>query len=431
MWSYLRPLFRNRLKIEKALFDYQIHQFPNGLRLVHKQVPSTKVAHCGFILDVGSRDELFHQQGIAHFWEHMAFKGTGKRKAFHILNRLEILGGEINAYTTKEKIAFHASVLSTHFAKAVDVLTDITFFSTFPQKEILKEKNVILEEMAMYQDSPDDAIQDELDLLLYPDHPLGNNILGTEESVSSFQRQAFVDFYAENVSTDKLIFSSVGPFDLKTAIRKAGPFLEKAPHLKTGKPRTPPPPIVAENRILLKPIQQAHFMLGCRTYPLGHEKRLAFFMLNNILGGPALNSRLNMSIREKHGLVYSVESSYAPYLDTGAFSVYLGTEVRNLDKATALAEKEIKSLINLKLSPTRLMHAKEQLKGQLAMAEEGNQMLMLMLGKSILDQGRVESLAEIFTGIDGISSEKLQDVGNECWDHSDWVKLTYLPEKQK
>jgi predicted Zn-dependent peptidase len=154
------------LKIERQLFDYQIHQFPNGIRLVHKQVPSTRVSHCGFILDVGSRDELTHQQGIAHFWEHMAFKGTGKRKAFHILNRLEILGGEINAYTTKEKIAFHASVLASHFAKAVDVLTDITFFSTFPQKEIIKEKNVILEEMAMYQDTPDDAIQDEFDFHL-------------------------------------------------------------------------------------------------------------------------------------------------------------------------------------------------------------------------------------------------------------------------
>ncbi|HOY96536.1 MAG TPA: pitrilysin family protein [Catalimonadaceae bacterium] len=419
------------MKIERQLFDYQIHQFPNGIRLVHKQVPGTRVSHCGFILDVGSRDELPHQQGIAHFWEHMAFKGTGKRKAFHILNRLEILGGEINAYTTKEKIAFHASVLASHFPKAVDILTDITFFSTFPQKEILKEKNVILEEMAMYQDTPDDAIQDEFDLLLYPGHPLGNNILGTEESVASFERQDFVNFFQENVSTDRLIFSSVGPFDLKTAVRKAGPFLEKAPNLQSGKPRLAPPPLIPENRILRKPSQQAHLMLGCRAYALSDEKRLAFFMLNNILGGPALNSRLNMSIREKHGLVYSVESSYAPYLDTGAFSVYLGTEAKNLNKALALAEKEIQSLQTLKLSPTRLLHAREQLKGQLAMAEEGNQMLMLMLGKSILDQGRVESLAEIFKAIDAVSAEKLQDVANESWGHSDWVRLTYLPEKQK
>ena len=361
----------------------------------------------------------------------MAFKGTGKRKAFHILNRLEILGGEINAYTTKEKIAFHASVLASHFPKAVDILTDITFFSTFPQKEILKEKNVILEEMAMYQDTPDDAIQDEFDLLLYPGHPLGNNILGTEESVASFERQDFVNFFQENVSTDRLIFSSVGPFDLKTAVRKAGPFLEKAPNLQSGKPRMAPPPLIPENRILRKPSQQAHLMLGCRAYALSDEKRLAFFMVNNILGGPALNSRLNMSIREKHGLVYSVESSYAPYLDTGAFSVYLGTEAKNLNKALALAEKEIQSLQTLKLSPTRLLHAREQLKGQLAMAEEGNQMLMLMLGKSILDQGRVESLAEIFKAIDAVSAEKLQDVANESWSHNDWVRLTYLPEKQK
>lgn len=426
---YLRRLFPLTLKTESAGAEYQTYEFENGLRMVHRQVPNTRIAHCGFILDVGGRDEESDQVGIAHFWEHMAFKGTEKRKAFHILNRLEILGGEINAYTTKEKIAFHASLLASHFEKAVDLLTDITFHSIFPEKEILKERNVILEEMAMYLDAPDDAIQDEFDGLLFPDHPLGNNILGTETSVSAFERQDFIRFYQQNVGSGRLLFSSVGPFDMETAIRKARPFLESAPRVSGGKSRLAPPPIVARQESRKVQGQQAHFMLGCRSYALGNEKRLPFFLLNNILGGPALNSRLNLSLREKHGLVYTVEANYAPYLDTGAFSVYLGTEPKNLAKARLLVEKEISSLYKQELSPTRLSQAKEQLKGQLAMAEEGNQMFMLMLGKSILDMGRVESLAEIFSAIDALKAGQLREIAEESWKHSNWAELTYLPEK--
>ena len=394
-------------------------------------MPSTKIAHCGFILDVGSRDELADEQGIAHFWEHMAFKGTEKRKSFHIINRLEILGGEINAYTTKEKIAFHASVLASHFDKAVDLLTDITFFSIFPEKEIEKEKGVILEEMSMYLDTPDDAIQDDFDLLLYPGHSLGNNILGTEESVNSFQRSDFQNFYKRNIGNERLIFSSVGPMDFETVIRKSQPFLEKIPVQASSKTRTPPPSGIPESRIEKRPISQAHLMLGCRAYPLNHERRMGLFLLNNVLGGPALTSRLNFTIREKNGLVYTVESSYSPYMDTGAFSIYLGTESKNLEKAENLVLKEILNLRCKPLSTQQLHNAKEQIKGQLAMAEEGNQMLMLMLGKSILDMGRVESLGEIFSAIDLMSSKELLDIANEVWDHDSWVRLAFVPEKSK
>lgn len=416
------------LKNEGQHPDYQEHTFPNGLRLVHRQVHNTRIAHCGFVLDTGSRDELPGQEGIAHFWEHMAFKGTKKRKSFHILNGLEILGGEINAYTTKEKIAFHASVLATHFSKAVDILSDITFNSIFPEKEIQKEKNVILEEMAMYLDAPDDAIQDEFDSLLFPGHPLGVNILGTETSVPSFRREDFFRFFRENVSTDRLIFSCVAPFDLKTAVRKAAPFLSQAPLLNAAKKRLPPGGLQAADIICRKPIQQAHVMMGCRAYAMADARRLPFFLLNNILGGPALTSRLNMSLREKYGLVYAVESSYSPYQDCGAFSVYLGTEAKNVNKAMSLVEKEIRKLITEPLSPTRLKQAKEQMKAQLAMAEEGNQLFMLMLGKSLLDQGRVESLAEIFAAIDAIDAGQLKEIARESWDHPHWVKLRYLPE---
>lgn len=428
---YLCPPFSETtfLKQDNVLSDYQIHEFPNGLRMVHKQVPSTKIAHCGFILDVGSRDELPHQQGIAHFWEHMAFKGTAKRNAFYIINRLEILGGELNAYTTKEKIVFHASLLATHFTKAVELLADITFNSTFPKKEIEKEKGVILEEMSMYLDAPDDAIQDEFDTLLYPNHPLGTNILGTQESVRSFKQSDFQEFYAGNVDSSRLIFSSVGPFDMKTAIKKAGPYLSNLPQLKSTRTRKTVEAAQPSQLQFHKPITQAHCMLGCRTYPLMHPNRVGFFLLNNLLGGPALNSRLNLSLREKHGLVYSIETNYSPYLDTGAFSIYFGTEPKSLEKAEALVMKEIHKLKNETLSTIQLHNAKEQLKGQLAMAEESNMSLMLMLGKSLLDMGKVDSIAEIFTNIDALTRSQMTEIAQEAWPENSWTRLAYLPEK--
>ena len=200
--------------------DYEIHTLNNGIRIVHKEVKSTKIVHCGFILNIGSRDENDNQQGLAHFWEHMAFKGTSKRKAFHIINRLESVGGELNAYTTKEKICFYASVLDNYFEKALELLTDITFDSIFPEKQIEKERGVILEEMAMYHDAPEDAIQDEFDNLVFKGHPLGNNILGTAESVRSFRRQHFKQFVSENINTGQLIFSVVGNISLKNIWRK-------------------------------------------------------------------------------------------------------------------------------------------------------------------------------------------------------------------
>jgi predicted Zn-dependent peptidase len=411
--------------------DYQIHQFSNGLRLIHKQVPGSKVVHCGYILDIGSRDEAPHHQGIAHFWEHMAFKGTQKRKAFHIINRLEVLGGELNAYTTKEKIAFHASVLASHFDKAVDLLTDITFFSIFPEKEIEKEKGVILEEMAMYQDTPDDAIQDDFDALLFSGHPLGNNILGTEESVKSFQQSDFQEFYSNNISFDRLIFSVVGPFSLEEAIKKSAPFMEPIQKMDKKIIRQAPPAFFTTTQEEKKPISQAHLMLGCRAFPLLHENRLLFFVLQNVLGGPAMTSRLNFTIREKYGLVYGVESNYAPYLDTGAFTIYLATEPKNLKKAEELVWKEIHLLADKNLSSKQLKNAKEQLKGQLAMAEEGNLMLMLMLGKSILDLGKVESLAEIFMEIDALEADQLREVARQSWSHDQWARLAFLPENGK
>jgi predicted Zn-dependent peptidase len=326
-------------------------------------------------------------------------------------------------------MAFYASVLASHFDKAVDLLTDITFRSIFPEKEIEKEKRVILEEMAMYQDTPDDAIQDEFDALLFPGHPLGNNILGTEESVEAIRQTDFTDFFSQNISFDRLIFSSVGPFDLDTAVKIAAPHLESLEPRFCRVERQAPSGIILQKKEVVKPISQSHIMLGCRAYSLLHPNRLAFFLLNNVLGGPAMTSRLNFTIREKFGLVYGVESQYSPYLDTGSFSIYFATEPRNRARAEDLVWKEIRSLINKPLSANQLKNAKEQLKGQLAMAEEGNLSLMLMLGKSMMDMGKVQGLGEIFSEIDALRAEELQEIAIEAWRHDNWTQLSFIPEK--
>ncbi len=271
--------------------EYQIHTLPNGIRVAHKQVPYTKIAHCGFTLDIGSRDEKPHQQGIAHFWEHMAFKGTTKRKSFHILNRLEAVGGELNAYTTKEKICFHASVLDMHFEKAMELLTDITFDSVFPEKQIEKERSVILEEMSMYYDSPEDSIQDEFDAVLFENHALGNNILGTADSVRSFHRDDFKAFIAENLNTNRLIFSSVGNIPFYKVVKLAEKHLSGIPSYAAQRERLPfshyVPKLVKKTRA----VTQAQCAMGRTAYALSDAKRLPFFMLINILGGPGMNSR--------------------------------------------------------------------------------------------------------------------------------------------
>ncbi|WP_162054498.1 M16 family metallopeptidase [Pontibacter pamirensis] len=407
--------------------DYHIHTLPNGIRIVHKQVQHTKIAHSGFIMDIGSRDELSNETGIAHFWEHMAFKGTEKRKSFHILNRLESVGGELNAYTTKEKICFYSSVLDKHFDKSFELLTDITFRSIFPEREIEKERGVILEEMAMYLDTPEEAIVDEFDAVVYDHHPLGNNILGTKESVSSFEKQDFLNFLDRNLSTDKLIFCSVSNLPFEKVLKLAEKYLGDIPEMKKHRERIPVSHYVPKFITLEKPISQAHCVVGTPAYALSDERRIPFFMLVNILGGPGMNSRLNLAVREKHGLVYTIDANYATYLDTGLLTIYFGTEKKQLKRTTSLVLKELKKLREKPLGSLQLHTAKEQLMGQLAMAEESNMGLMMMIGKSLLDQDRVDSLNEIFSQIKNITATDLLDIANDALREDQLSVLNYVP----
>lgn len=408
--------------------DLNVLTLPNGIRVVHFPVPHTKIVHCGFILDVGSRDENQDQLGIAHFWEHMAFKGTKKRKAFHILSKLDSVGGELNAYTTKEKICFYASVLDKHVESAFELLKDITFDSIFPEKQIENERGVILEEMSLYRDNPEDAIQDEFDHVIFGNHPLGQNILGTQESVKSFHKDDFKAFLGQNLNTERIVFSCVGNIAFNKIERLAKKHFEEIPRVQTQQNRLPFTNFKAQRVVHYKAISQAHCALGTVAYPTAHEKRLPFYMLVNLLGGPGMNSRLNMALRERKGFVYQVEASYHSFFETGLFGIYFGTEKAQVNRSLKLIAKELEKLRTQPLGTMQLHMAKEQLIGQLAMAEENNAHLMLMLGKGILDRGEIETLEEIFARIRGIRSSDLMQVANEVLPEDQISTLIFLPQ---
>ncbi len=408
-----------------------IFKLSNGIRVVHQQLTTTKIVHCGIILDVGSRDENTENQGIAHFWEHMAFKGTKRRRSINIINSLESIGGELNAYTDKEKVVFYASVRDEYFERAVDVLSDITFHSVFPDNQIEKERGVILEEMAMYHDSPDDSLQDEFESIVYKDHPMGMNILGKPETVNAFTQRDFLNFFRDHLGTDKIAFSCVGNISLEEveciAQKYLGGLRKKKARSKRKRFRIYKP----RDQVLERTIKQAKCAIGRDAYPVVNDNRVPLFLLTNILGGPGMNSRLNLALREKYGFVYSIDAHYIPYTDTGMFAVFFGTEPKQLDRCLALVRKELDRFCDKPLTKRQLAAAKEQMKGQLAMAEENNLGLMLSMGRSVLDIGRVPSLEEIYYQIDEISSFKLRDIAQEMFDERKMSYLIMQPENHK
>lgn len=409
--------------------DEYLFTLPNGIRVVYKHAASTKLVHCGIFLDVGSRDENTANQGIAHFWEHMAFKGTSKRKSFHIISSLDAVGGELNAYTDKEKIVFYASVRDQYVERAIDILSDITFHSVFPQQQIEKERGVILEEMAMYHDTPDDSLQDEFDALMFNNHPMGMNILGRAETVSSFMRKDFVGFFNDHLDTSRIVFSCVGniPVDKieKLAIKylSIGKASRKVKRKKSGtyKPR---------EKEIMRPVKQGRCAMGREAYSIHHEDRIPFYMLVNMLGGPGMNSRLNLSLREKYGFVYSVDAHYVSFTDTGMFTVYFGTELKHLDRCISLVKKELIKFCEEPLSPRQLASAKEQIKGQLAMSEENNLNQMMMMGRSILNRGYVPSLDEIFGQVQETSAKKIVSMAQAMFNPDQLSYLKMVPDKK-
>lgn len=404
--------------------EYNLYELKNGIRIVHKPVLG-KIAHCGFVINTGSRDEQLSENGIAHFIEHTIFKGTNKRKAHHILNRIDSVGGEINAYTTKEKTCVYASFVVDYFERASELLSDILINSTFPEKEIEKEKDVIIDEIHSYQDTPYEQIYDDFEELVFKNHPLGMNILGTEKSVREINRSKILDFINRNYATNEIVFSIIGNLDEKKILKIAQKYFEDFQTKQSHPNRTEFKHYQPFQKIIEKDNLQSHTIIGNIAYGANHLSKPGFILLNNILGGPAMNSRLNMSIREKYGYAYSIESSYSSYCDTGIFSIYLGTDERNSKKSIDLTLRELKRFRENKLTDIQLHRAKQQLLGQITLSEENNVNIMLGIGKSLINYGKVDSLNEVYKKVNKISSEELLQIANEVFNEKQLSILTF------
>jgi predicted Zn-dependent peptidase len=400
------------------------HTLENGIRVVHLRT-NGMVAHCGLVINTGSRNEMDNEHGMVHFIEHMLFKGTRKRKTYHILSSLEDAGGELNAYTTKEETAIHASVLMGEFEKAVDIISDITFNSVFPAKEIEKEKDVIIEEINSYLDDPAELIFDDFEEMIFPGQPIGRNILGTPVTVKSFTQKALFEFFSGNYKTNQMVFCSVGNIPDEKVVRLVNKYFGAVTsNIKKG--RKYKPAFYTMSTVTKKmDTNQDHCIIGNVAYNIKDKRRIGMFLLNNLLGGQGLNSRLNLSLREKNGLAYNVESNYNAYLDTGVFSIYFGTDRQNLEKSIAITLLELSKLRNNRLGPLQFSKAKNQLKGYLARSYENHESLMLSLGKSLLIFNRIDSLEEICKKIDSLTTSELLEISNEVFEPSGLSTLIY------
>lgn len=403
-----------------------IFTLKNGIRVIHQEVPYGQIGHCGYIINVGSRDESEDELGMAHFIEHTLFKGTTKRRAFHVLNRMDAVGGEINAYTTKEETCVYASFVNNHYERALELLTDIVFNATFPEKEIEKEKDVILDEINAYLDDPSETIFDEFDEMIFKGHSLGKSILGSEKLIKGFTREKVKKFVKKHYTTDEIVFASVAPLSAKKVKKYFEKFIDDIPATRSTKKRPVYKGYHMQDITRKKDTHQVHKLIGNVAYASGDEKRRALILLNNVLGGPGLNSRLNLNIREKYGYTYYLESGYTPYSDTGMFNIYFGTDRKQLNKTAELVLKELKGLRQKKLGINQLHSAKQQLIGQLALSQENKVSMMLAIGKSLLLYDTVDTMDVVYQKIEQLTAEELQDVANEIFDEDKLSSLTYL-----
>ncbi|MFK1834363.1 M16 family metallopeptidase [Bacteroides fragilis] len=394
--------------------QYNIHTLSNGLRIIHEP-SSSKVAYCGFAVDAGTRDEAENEQGIAHFVEHLIFKGTRKRKAWHILNRMENVGGDLNAYTNKEETVIYSAFLTEHFGRALELLADIVFHSTFPQNEIEKETEVIIDEIQSYEDTPSELIFDDFEDMIFRNHPLGRNILGRPDLLKKFRSEDAMAFTSRFYQPSNMVFFVLGDFNFQKIVRQVEKLLVDLPLVTVENQRTIPPLYVPEQLVVHKETHQAHVMIGSRGYNAYDDKRTALYLLNNILGGPGMNSRLNVSLRERRGLVYTVESNLTSYTDTGAFCIYFGTDPEDVDTCLKLTYKELKRMRDVKMTSSQLMAAKKQLIGQIGVASDNNENNALGMAKTFLHYNKYESSESVFRRIEALTAEGLLEVANEMF----------------
>lgn len=385
----------------------------NGLRVIYHPGGSLNVNYCGFAIDAGTRDEAEHEQGMAHFVEHLIFKGTRKRKAWHILNRMEAVGGDLNAYTNKEETVVYSAFLSEDMPRALELLVDIVFRSTFPQREIDRETEVIIDEIKSYKDNPGELIFDDFEDLIFRGHPLGHNILGRPELLKQFRTADALSFTQRYYQPSNMVFFLQGKADFKKLIRQLERLMADIPSQAVELLRTPPPLYIPERLVVSKETHQAHVMIGGRAYNAYDEKRTALYLLNNILGGPGMNSRLNVSLRERRGLVYNVESNLTSYTDTGAFCIYFGTDPEDVDACLKLTYKELQRMRDVKMTALQLDAAKKQLVGQIGVSSDNFENNALSMGKTFLHYHKYENLPEVYRRIDALTPENVLEVANE------------------
>ena len=393
---------------------YHTHTLTNGLRIVHAQNTSP-VAYCGFAIDAGTRDEAEDEQGMAHFVEHLIFKGTKKRHAWHILNRMEHVGGDLNAFTNKEETVVYSAFLVEHFPRAVELLADIVFHSTYPQQEIDKEVEVIIDEIQSYEDSPSELIFDDFEELLFPNHPLGRNILGKPELLRQFKSENALKFTSRYYRPDNMVFFVQGNVDFKRVVRWVEKVVADIPTLTTERTRKSPHLYIPQSLTIHRDTHQAHVMIGSRGYDAHNEKRTALYLLNNILGGPGMNSRLTVSLRERSGLVYNVEANLTSYTDTGVFCIYFGADSEDVDRCIHLVHKELKRLREKPLSANQLTAAKKQIIGQIGVARDNFENTALGMAKTFLHYGKNDEPQEVYQRIEALTAHQLWEVANEMF----------------
>jgi predicted Zn-dependent peptidase len=404
--------------------SFHRHQLENGIRIVHKKTTGA-VAHCGLIIKGGSRDEAEQEQGLAHFIEHVIFKGTSKRKAYHILSRMEDVGGELNAFTTKEETCIYSSFMPEYYSRALELLSDITFNSIFPKKELEKEKIVVLDEINYYKDNPSELIFDEFEEQVFSNHSLGKNILGTPKHIQSFDKKMIEDFMHKNHLTHEIIISSVGNISMSKLIKVIENHFANIPKKDLKREENTFSNYRKKEIEVERKGFQSHCILGTEAYGVNHPKKTALILLNNILGGPGMNSRLNLAIREKYGFTYSIESNYTSYSDTGIFSIYLASDNDKMNKSIKLAKRELIKFCEKPLGTLQLKKAKQQLIGQIAIGQESEVNLMLAMGKSMLLYNKVDTFELVKNKIENVTSEELVNVANEVFNLDNLSSLIY------
>ena len=455
---------------------YNTYTLDNGLRIIH--LPSdSKVVYCGYQINAGTRNEEPGEEGLAHFCEHVTFKGTERRKAWHILNCLESVGGDLNAYTNKEGTVYYSAILKEHIARAVDLLSDIVFHSVYPQAEIDKEVEVICDEIESYNDSPAELIYDEFENILFKGSPLGHNILGTAEQVRAFKTEDALRFTRKLYRPDNAIFFAYGDIDFKKLVKLIQKALGECPKGRElacsadcKSAETPTEERIAEETptderiteetptgetpteemeagdanhkvqsskfnvqskvagqtiVMQKNTHQAHVMIGTQAYDVNDDRRMPLYLLNNMLGGPGMNAKLNLALREHNGLVYTVESTMVAYGDTGTWSIYFGCDEHDVKRCLRLVRKELDKFMQKPLSDAQLKAAKKQIKGQIGVACDNRENFALDFGKSFLHYGWEKNVDRLYEQVDEITAAQIQAVAQELFDKDRLTTLIF------